>query len=280
MENKPENHQVEVSSESTNQNKKADSHEQAFMLLYELDWFPITTSPWVASMAFFFNLLFIIHCMDFYAENAGQIYGNSRGLKLISGFISESIASIAFVLNILLSILSLLSLFFSRNEEEGLKYILGWIGSKIFPALRYIIEANLAIAGWFMIRSLPISAFFILAAIINLFVNFFGQNYTLRKDYLCCKSMEFLMLFKSSIIVGYLINFLGYFLIGDSKSTLLVFLIVQFIIPLILLISFFLFGYLTYRHTATQLTLIVIINLYFSIALGNLYDCINSQVTG
>ena len=87
------------------------------------------------------------------------------------------------------------------------------MGSKLFPALRYIIEINVAIAGWFLIRSPPVAIFFALAAFVNLFVNFLAQNYTLRKDYLCCKSMEFLMLFKSTIIFAYGFNCLGYYII-------------------------------------------------------------------
>lgn len=58
---------------------------------------------------------------------------------------------IAFILNILLSVFSVLSLIFNKGEEEGYKYILGWIGSKLFPFLRYMIDINLAIAAIFLV---------------------------------------------------------------------------------------------------------------------------------
>ena len=57
----------ETSSQSSGSRSKKEKKEEKVSLLYDLDWFPITTSPWVASMAFFCNLFFIIHFMDFYS---------------------------------------------------------------------------------------------------------------------------------------------------------------------------------------------------------------------
>ncbi len=52
--------------------------------------------------------------------------------------------------------------------------------------------------------------FFILTAMINLFIMFFAQNYVLRKDYLCCKNVGFLMLHKTVLILGYGVSCVGY----------------------------------------------------------------------
>jgi hypothetical protein len=54
------------------------------------------------------------------------------------------------------------------------------------------------------------TAFYILTALINLFITFFAQNYVLRKDYLCCKNVTFLIFYKSIIIIGYAVNCIGY----------------------------------------------------------------------
>jgi hypothetical protein len=96
---------------------------------------------------------------------------------------------IAFPLNICLVLLSFLALVFNKSEEEGYKYILGWNGSKVFPFLRYLIDINVAMAAIFLIKTPLVIICFVLTALTNLIINYFGQNYTLRKDYLCCKSM-------------------------------------------------------------------------------------------
>jgi len=159
-------------------------------MFYEFDWFPITTSPWIAAVSFIFQLVFVIHSIDFYSDMIKAVFANSQNFTLISNFVTESLASVAFVLSISLSLTCLLSLFFSKNEEkEGYKYILGWIGNKLFPFLRYKIDVNLSISAIFLIRSPTVAVCFCLAAFLNILVTFFCQNYNLRKDYLCCKSI-------------------------------------------------------------------------------------------
>ena len=59
---------------NSSRSKKEDKNREKGSLLYDIDWFPITTSPWIASMSFFCNLLFIIHSIDFYSENARRVF--------------------------------------------------------------------------------------------------------------------------------------------------------------------------------------------------------------
>ena len=54
---------------------------------------------------------------------------------------------------------------------------------------------------------------------------------------------------------------------------------VQLLLASILFVSFFVFGYLTYRHTASQVSLVAILCLYLSVTMGNLYDCAISYST-
>lgn len=53
--------------------------------------------------------------------------------------ISPSIVTLGYVIVILLNILSLISFFFNNLNEEGLKYLIAWLGNKIYPVIRYLI---------------------------------------------------------------------------------------------------------------------------------------------
>lgn len=45
-------------------------------MFYEFDWFPITTSPWIAAVSFVFQAVFIIHSIDFYSDMTDTVFGN------------------------------------------------------------------------------------------------------------------------------------------------------------------------------------------------------------
>mgnify|MGYP000851020941 FL=1 len=234
----------------------------------------MTQSPWIASISFIFQLFLVLQSIDFYADIAGSVFNNQDSFKILSTFIVPGIESIPFIFSTLFSALSILTLIFNKTEEaEGYKYLLGWIGSKLFPLLRYIIDLNLAISAIFMIRMPIVSALYFIAAVINIGINFFCQNYTLRKDYLCCKSMTYLLIWKVSVTIGYTLNCIGYYLITNSTS-LLILLSVQFLLFLTVFIFYFLFGYLIYRHTSSQIMLLLLINLFCAVSMANLYDAI------
>lgn len=63
-------------------------------MIYEFEWFPMTTSPWIASIAFLFQILFAIHMVDFYADNTLAVFGvdsQNGSFSLISPFIVSGI---------------------------------------------------------------------------------------------------------------------------------------------------------------------------------------------
>lgn len=187
----------------------------------------------------------------------------------------------AYCFNSIITALCIITLLFNKSEElEGYKYILGWLGSKIFPVLRYTIDINVAIAAIFLIRAPLVAVFFVLAAVTNLVISFFCQNYTLRKDYLCCKSMQYMMMWRICIVLGYAASCAGYYLIGSSKVALIIFLAILFLLTGALLVCYFLFGYLIYRHTSSQLALLLLLNTFFSISAGNLYDAFVTLLHG
>lgn len=152
------------------------------------------------------------------------------------------------------------------------------MGSKIFPFLRYIIDINVAIAAIFMVKAPLVPIFFTLAAVINILISFLCQNYTLRKDYLCCKSMQYMMLWRISIIVSYAINCAGYYFIS-SPTSFLIFLIFQFILNMCLYIFYFIFGYLMYRHSSSQIAYLFLLNLFCALSFAQLYDCFLTMTT-
>lgn len=152
------------------------------------------------------------------------------------------------------------------------------MGTKIFPFLRYLIDINLAIAALFMMRTPIVAAFFFIAAIINLIISFFCQNYTLRKDYLCCKSMQYLMMWKIAVVLSYALTCLGFYLIKTSV-TLIIFTSLQLAIMIALFVFYFIFGYLMYRHPSSQFAYLLILNIFCSIAAGNMYDTLVTMIT-
>lgn len=86
-------------------------------------------------------------------------------------------------------------------------------------------------------------------------------------------------MWKVSVIVGYAINCSGYYLIQD-KTSLIIFLILQFILFATLLVCYFIFGYLIYRHTSSQILMLFAMNMFFALAAGNLYDAVLVLVNG
>ena len=165
-----------------------------------------------------FYVFFIIHCIDFYSDHFLILFPTSQNARIITQFITKDLIWISFVLNTLLTIFSFLSLFFSQPTGEGVQYVLGWIGNKLFPINRYMIELNVAVAALFIIKDPQAIIIFVLTVFTNIFITFIGQNYTQRKDYLCCKSLEFLMVFKSIIILGYSLNCIAYFTVKSPEN--------------------------------------------------------------
>lgn len=120
------------------------------------------------------------------------------------------------------------------------------------------------------------AGFFIITAIINLFITFFAQNYVLRKDYLCCKNVAFLLLHKVTLILTYGVSCVGYRII-TQPTQFLVFLGIHLCPAMLLFLCYFLFGFNIYRHTTPRVLLIGAVVGYLSLALSMFYDEANRQ---
>lgn len=108
------------------------------------------------------------------------------------------------------------------------------------------------------------------AVIINLFVTFFMQNYSIRKDYLCCRNVDYLMLYKSLIFLGYGLNALA--INAPSQIMFMCTLFAHLIISLTLFIVYFVKGATIYEHAISRTILIGTVVFYLSLSLGQLCD--------
>lgn len=157
-------------------------------------------------------------------------------------------------------------------------YLIAWLGNKIYPIIRYLIEINLAVAAIIFFADDISAVFFVLTSMVNLFITFFAQNYVLRKDYLCCKNVTFLLLHKVVIILSYGANCIGFKIISDDSSFLIV-LGIHLFAASGLMLCYFLFGYYIYRHTTPRALLLGFISAYLSLSLAIFFDEANRQAT-
>ena len=78
----------------------------------------MTTSPWIASVAFLFQIVYVIHLLDFYSDMSKAVFqfdSSKTNYNIITQYITENFASIAYVLNTFISILSILALLFNKS---------------------------------------------------------------------------------------------------------------------------------------------------------------------
>jgi hypothetical protein len=140
----------------------------------------------------------------------------------------------------------------------------------MFPILRILIELNVAITAYFMMVDLYSGIMFGVAIIINLLVTFFMQNYSIKKDYLCCRDVDYLILFKSLIYVAYAMDALA--VAYPSSVMMLCALIAHVGIALTMYILYFVRGITIYEHSISRTILIGLIVVYLSLVTGQLCD--------
>lgn len=74
------------------------------------------TSPWISTISFIIPALYVVHLLDFYYSSVVKIYPKiDRSLIItLSNLISQDLAPIGYVVNILFSILIILTVFFNN----------------------------------------------------------------------------------------------------------------------------------------------------------------------
>jgi len=79
------------------------------------------------------------------------------------------------------------------------------------------------------------------------------------------------MMFKSFIILGYLLNCIAS-KIATSQGHFLAFLILHLLMSSILMACYYMFGYLIYRYTTPRYIMMGGLSCYFSMSIAMLYD--------
>lgn len=240
--------------------------------LYKLNQMP-NTSPFTASFNLLLIGLFHLHELSFFYGSLRILYPDITNFfrdYTVDIALNASLAPLCYSIVAILTSLIVLVILYNEDKFEGFRYILAWMGSRIFPVLRILIELNVVLPAYFMMVDLYSGIIFFFAVLLNLFVTFFMQNYNIRKDYLCCKDVEYLMLFKILIFVGYGVNAVA--ITYCSPMMLLAALVIHLIISVSLYLGYFFKGITIYRHAITRNILIVMIILYVSLAAGQLCD--------
>lgn len=243
-----------------------------FAELYSMNQMP-NTSSFTASFNLLLILLFHLHELSFYYFFLRTLYPSIGGLftnYTLDLLLSQSIAPVCYVLVVILTLLIILVVLYNEDKFEGFRYILAWLGSRIFPVLRILIELNVIIPAYFMVVDPYSGILFGVAVLLNLFVTFFMQNYAVRKDYLCCRNVDYLMLYKSMIYLGFCINAIS--VNYPSEVMFLCAMFAHFIISLSLLIMYFVKGATIYEHSISRLILIGTVVFYLSLSAGQICD--------
>lgn len=190
--------------------------------------------------------------------------------------LNSDLAPVCYSIVAILTSLILLVVLYNEDKFEGFRYILAWMGSRIFPVLRILIELNVVLPAYFMMVDLYSGIIFFVAVFINLFVTFFMQNYNIRKDYLCCKDVEYMMMFKVLLFIGYGVNAVA---VTYCSSTMFISaLVIHLCISVSLFLGYFFKGIIIYRHAISRNIFIGLLVLYMSLAAGQLCDEICRQI--
>lgn len=144
-------------------------------------------SSWVY---FSIQLLWGLHTIFAYFQAFNNVYTYDNIILTIYGFLIDYNQVGLIITSILLAFIYI-SIFFPKTKKDsGVLFILEYIGSQLYPYLRYLIEIELYVVGFFMfaadIGHIIVFTFAALAAFISVILL---QNITLRKGEFCCKSI-------------------------------------------------------------------------------------------
>lgn len=170
--------------------------------------------------------------------------------------------------------------FHEQTEGSGVIYILWYVGSRVFPYTRYLVEGLLFLTSYFayMLQGDPLSiVFFLLAILLSLYYTIFLQNITLRKDEFCCKSLEYSLLFRLCLVSSLAICIITGGQVSSSGQ--LVGCVVGHLFLSALLVGcYFSFGLTIYRHRVARMSLFAIVTLYLCLSVSFLIDLLATSL--
>ena len=178
--------------------------------VYTLNPFPNSSSI-VAIVSFVCFGLYLYHQINFTYTFLYLYYDITTFLTdyIISNLVPAEMLILAYSIVPILMALSIVSALYNEDKYSGIRFLLAWVGIRVFPALRIILEFNTCIAAYFMIIDNYSIVLFVCAAAVNLVGTFFLQNYHISKDYMKCGSMEFSLTLRLLLYCNLILNQLG-----------------------------------------------------------------------
>jgi hypothetical protein len=164
--------------------------------------------------------------------------------------------------------------FHEESEGSGVIYFLWYMGSRVFPYTRYLMEGVLLLTSYFayVLQTDPLSILlFLLAILLSLYYTVFLQNITLRKDEFCCKSLEYSLLFRLCLVSSLAVCIIT----GGQASSggqLAGCVVGHLLLSALLVGCYFSFGLTIYRHSVARLSLFGMVSLYFCLSVAFLFD--------
>lgn len=95
---------------------------------------------------------------------------------------------------------------YNQNKYSGIRYLLAWIGTKLSPVLRLLLEFNVAMCAFFVMLDTYCLVFYSFAAVISLMGTYFLQNYSISQDYLMCGNVTFSLAHRIVLYINIILN--------------------------------------------------------------------------
>lgn len=256
---------------------RKEKPEQGEFFLYRLQAFPMSISSTASWLYFSLQLFWLAHFVLCYAKCFDNVLGMDNLFVTTFGAIVEY-SSVGLAVNLTLVVLVFFSVLFPKMEKDaGLFFLFEYLGSQVYPYLRYLIELALYSSALFLLSmSLASWAVFVLAVAAALTSTALLQNLTLRKDEFCCKSIHYALVWRSLVIVSLAIGAVG----ADGVSTaggLILWSLSQTAIGGVLLVCYYNFGIYIYRHRVPRFFFFFTVVGFASLAMASFFDSLEAE---
>ncbi len=190
--------------------------------MYKLEPFPMSISSASSWCYFSIHLLWLVHFVFCYVKCFEGAYGLDNIFIAIYRLVG-TYSSVGLAINSIMVAVIFFSIMFPKMEKEaGVLFLFEYLGSQAYPYLRYLIELALYSTSFFLFKVDVMNwVLFVLAATAATISTTLLQNFTLRKDEFCCKSVNYSLIWRAVLITSLVVGVVGANGI-DSGSSLIV----------------------------------------------------------
>lgn len=112
---------------------------QSTRWVYQLNPFP-NESPFMAVVSLLCFLPYHYQHMNFYSTINSSFYNIHNFLSdyAFNKLVPQSAAVVGYVLIPLLTMVTVVSAVYNEDKYQGARYLLAWVGSRLFPVLRIL----------------------------------------------------------------------------------------------------------------------------------------------